>query len=81
MNLETMFIYYCTAYLGITAQYKVCQFFLFARFYYMQQTILLKKYEREVKQFVFTIFQIETKPECLSTSNANVQYNSISEHD
>ena len=67
--------------MGITFQYKVCQFFLFARFYYMKQTILLKKYAREVKQFVFTIPQIETKPKCLSTSNANVQYNSISEHD
>ena len=81
MNLEAMIIYNCTAYLDITAQYKVCQFFLFARFYYMQQIILLKKYEREVKQFVFKISKIETKPKCSSTCNTNVLYNSISEHD
>ena len=42
---------------------------------------LLEKYEREVKQFVFTIPKIDTKPKCLSTSNANEQNNSISEHD
>ena len=82
MNLEAMIIYYCTAYLGNTAQYNVCQFFLFARLHYMQETILLKKYERgEVKQFVCKIPKIQTKTECLRTSNANVQYNSISEHD
>ena len=43
MNLEAMTIYHCTAYLDITAQCKVCQFFLFARFYYMQQTIPTEK--------------------------------------
>ena len=43
MNLEAMLIHHCTAYLGITAQCKVCQFFLFAGLKCMQQTIHTEK--------------------------------------
>ena len=86
MNLEAMIIYHCTAYLDITAQLlnvKYVSSFCSPDSNICSRLFLLKKYEGEaqVKQFVFKIPKIETKPKSLNTSNANVQYKPISEHD
>ena len=59
-----------------TAQCKVCQFFLFARFYYLQQTIPTEKNMRGRLNSLY----LRSPKLTQNPSNANVQYNSISEH-